>query len=64
MIDISLWRAVIGSWIFTRAITKEKGTYTKMDLAMDTGMSYGYLKFMYIMYCFLCIPYELNPGPT
>jgi len=78
MIDISLWRVIIRSWIFTRASTKEKGTYTKMDLAMDTGMLYGYLKFMYSMYImhyFLCIPniillhlcsgdVELNPCPT
>ena len=78
MIDISLWRAVIGSWA-TRGISKENGTYTcaKMDLAMER-MSYDYSKFMYsmyIMYYFLCIPYiallllcsgdvELNPGPT
>jgi len=78
MIDISLWRAVIGLWIFTRGIAKEKSTYTKINLTMDAKISYGYSKVtysMYIMYHFLYIPYiallllcsrnvELNPGPT
>jgi len=52
MIDISLWKVVIGLWIFTRGIAKGKGTYTytKMDLAMDATMLHGYSKFISLCY--------------
>jgi len=40
MIDISLWRAVIGGWIFKQPI-KEKNIYCGIDQMMDATMSYG-----------------------
>ena len=59
MIDISLWRAVIGSWIFKGPL-KEKGTNCDTDQMIDETMmmSYSYLYSMYIMYYVLLVPYR------
>ena len=59
MIDISLWRAVIGGWIFKIPI-KEKNTYCGgTDQTMDRTMSYGYIKFLYYMYAMYGVYYAL-----
>jgi len=78
MIDISLWRAVIGLWIFTRGIAKEKKELTLIQRQISLWMQGCRMVIQRP-----CIPYtsciifcafhtslccsgnvELNPGPT